>query len=88
MICFKKNNIKFNYRIAGISIYNKHVLLHRTIKDNFWSLPGGRCELLENSKDCIIREYKEEMNIEITVGRPLFFVEHDFRISKINLTNI
>lgn len=81
MINFKKNNIRFIYRIAGITIHNNRVLLQRMIKDDFWALPGGRCELLENSRNALVREYKEEINIDVVIGNPLFFVENFFNFN-------
>lgn len=30
-----------------------------------WELPGGKIEKTESHKDCIIREIKEELNLEI-----------------------
>ena len=78
MINFKRNEIIFNYRIAGVTIFDDKILLHRLEKDNFWALPGGRCELLESSKDAIYREYIEETQIEVEVGNPLWILEMFF----------
>ena len=75
MISFKEDNIRFNYRIAGVCLHNGRVLLHRAEHDDFWSLPGGRAELLENSKECIAREIFEETGYTISVERPLWFLE-------------
>jgi ADP-ribose pyrophosphatase YjhB (NUDIX family) len=41
-------------------------------------MPGGRCELLENSKETLIREMKEELNVNVKVNRVLYFVENFF----------
>lgn len=78
MITYRKNGIRFNYRIAGVSIHKSRVLLHRLEKDNFWALPGGRCELLENSRDALAREYCEETGFNVVIGRPLWFLENFF----------
>jgi len=78
MITFEKDGKVFVYRVAGVAIYNNKVLVHRSIIDDFWSLPGGRCEILELSKDALIREMKEEIGIDIKVIRPLYFVENFF----------
>ena len=78
MINFKRDGNIFNYRIAGVTIVDDKVLLHRLEKDNFWALPGGRCELLESSKDAIYREYIEEANIKVEVGEPLWILEMFF----------
>lgn len=78
MITFKKDSNVFVYRIAGVAIYNNKLLVHKSIIDDFWSLPGGRCEFLEISKDALIREMKEEIGVEIKIIRPLYFVENFF----------
>ena len=78
MITFEKNGKVFSYRVAGVAIYNNKLLIHRSIIDDFWSLPGGRCEFLEISRDVLIREMKEEIGVEIIIIRPLYFVENFF----------
>ena len=78
MIILKKDRNVFVYRVAGVAIYNNKLLVHKGVLDDFWSLPGGRCEMLEISKKTLIREMKEEIGIEITIKRPLFFVENFF----------
>lgn len=78
MITYEKDGKVFSYRVAGVAIYNNKLLVHRSIIDDFWSLPGGRCEFLEISKDALIREMEEEIGAEITIIRPLYFVENFF----------
>ena len=78
MITFEKDGKVFSYRVAGVAIYNNKLLIHRSIIDDFWSLPGGRCEFLEISRDTLIREMKEELGVEIKIIRPLYFVENFF----------
>ncbi|MFX1571780.1 MAG: NUDIX hydrolase [Promethearchaeota archaeon] len=78
MITFEKNGYIFSYRVAGVIIHEGKVLVHRNIIDDFWSLPGGRCEFLEISKDALIREMKEEIGVEVEIIRPLYFVENFF----------
>ncbi|GMQ57274.1 NUDIX hydrolase [Vallitalea sediminicola] len=77
MICFDRDNNRFNFRIAGVAIYNNKLLLHRLEKDDFWALPGGRNEFHEFSEDTLIREMQEELNEEIKVER-LLWVAEDF----------
>ena len=79
MISFTIDNKKrFNFRIAGVTLYDNKVLLHRMMKDDFWALPGGRCEIFEDTKSALVREYKEEINVDVTIERALFFVENFF----------
>ncbi|MFX1501449.1 MAG: NUDIX hydrolase [Promethearchaeota archaeon] len=78
MITFEKKGYIFSYRVAGIAIYENKVLIHRSILDDFWTLPGGRCEFLEISKEALKREIKEEIGVETKIIRPLYFVENFF----------
>ncbi|MBQ3415542.1 MAG: NUDIX domain-containing protein [Clostridia bacterium] len=49
------------------------------IKDEtFYRSIGGGIEFLENSKDALKREFKEELNIEISVGKFLGISENIF----------
>jgi ADP-ribose pyrophosphatase YjhB (NUDIX family) len=78
MITFRRNNIVFGLRVAGIAIHEGHILLHRAESDDFWALPGGRDELLEPAATSLKREMKEEMNADVTVMRLLWVVENFF----------
>lgn len=82
MITFKKDSNVFVYRVAGIAIFDNKLLVHRSIKDDFWSIPGGRCEIFEISKNTLIREMKEEIGVDILVIRPLYFVENFFHFEE------
>lgn len=62
---------RFNIRVYGILINsNKEVLISDEcrFKTFFTKFPGGGLEWGEGIKDCLIREFKEELNIEIEVG--------------------
>ena len=54
----------------GAIIFNDNkelLLLHRIgeVGKDTWGLPGGKMEKYESFKDCIIREVKEEVNLDI-----------------------
>lgn len=78
MISFIREQKKFNYRVAAIIIHEGHVLLHRIIDWDTWILPGGRCEMFENSKQTIEREMQEELQIEAQAQRLLWVAENFF----------
>jgi 8-oxo-dGTP pyrophosphatase MutT (NUDIX family) len=69
------NNIRFNFRVAGVALQNDRVLLHRTDDEAHWILPGGRVEAGETSSQALRREMREELGQDIDVGRLLWIVE-------------
>jgi 8-oxo-dGTP pyrophosphatase MutT (NUDIX family) len=75
---FKTEKAVFNYRVAGIWIQNGHVLLHKAVNHNNWSLPGGRVEIAEESQLSIKREFHEELGIDIMTERLVWIVENFF----------
>ena len=69
---------RFNYRVAGIIVDEGHVLLHRGEADRFWTMPGGRPELGEPSRDALVREMQEELGLRVEIERLLWIVENFF----------
>jgi 8-oxo-dGTP diphosphatase len=59
----------FNVRVYGILIHeNKLLVSDEYIKGmNITKLPGGGLEFGEGPIDCVIREFKEELNLDIEV---------------------
>jgi A/G-specific adenine glycosylase len=51
-----------------------------------WEFPGGKVEPQETLPDCIRREIKEELGIEIEVGNHLITVDHAYTHFKVTLT--
>ena len=43
-----------------------------------WEFPGGKIEPLENKKDALVREIKEELNADISVDKYLCTVEYNY----------
>ncbi len=50
-----------------------------------WEFPGGKIEAGETVSDCIVREIREELAIDITVGEHLVSIEHTYSAFKITL---
>ena len=78
MISLRIDGALFNYRVAGVAVLNGKVLSHKTPTDNFWTLPGGRCELFEFSKDTLQREMHEETGLDAEAGEMLWVSENFF----------
>lgn len=77
MISYREGNNKFNFRVAAVIIHDDKVLLHQYEGHDFWAFPGGRAELMENTKETIVREMKEELNEDMLVSR-LLWLSEDF----------
>ena len=56
-IILKNNKFLLALRIPGTSIGES------------WEFPGGKAEKNETPQEALIREYKEELNVEIKVGK-------------------
>ena len=78
MISFDLEGGRFNYRIVGVALHEGRVLIHQEVGEQFWTLPGGRCEILENARDTLARETVEELGVESRVGNLLWIVENFF----------
>lgn len=77
---------KFNIRVYGILINNKHQLLvsdETRFDVKFTKFPGGGLEFGEGTVDCLKREFKEELNAEIEV-KELFYLTDYFQESGFN----
>lgn len=51
----------------------------------YWEFPGGKVELNESPEDCLAREIKEELNLDIIVNEFFTEVQHDYGSISINL---
>ncbi|MCH1624303.1 NUDIX hydrolase [Ferdinandcohnia quinoae] len=80
---FKMENMIFNYRVVGVWIENGHVLLHKQVKGEHWALPGGRVQVMEDSKTALKREIKEELGQSVIVHDLLWITENFFEYNHI-----
>jgi ADP-ribose pyrophosphatase YjhB (NUDIX family) len=87
-VVFKTEKAIFNYRVAGIWIKDGHVLLHRAVTDESWSLPGGRVAIAEESALSLKREFIEELDVNVEIDRFVWFVENFFQYNEKDIHEI
>lgn len=79
MVTFDIGNVRFIHRVAAVVIKDGQILLHHGPGEPFWTLPGGRVEAGEPAEQALILEMREELGIEVRVGRLIWVVENFFR---------
>jgi ADP-ribose pyrophosphatase YjhB (NUDIX family) len=76
----------FNIRVYGILIgKNKQVLVSdELIRGGYYTkFPGGGLEFGEGTRDCLKREFKEEMDLDVRVGDHIYTTDY-FQMSAFN----
>lgn len=75
--------------VAVIRDENGKILIDRRLEEGLlggmWEFPGGKIEPGETIQDCIIREIKEEIGIDIAVEDHLITINHAYTHFKITL---
>ena len=58
-------------RVAGILVRDGKILLVRHEKNgkSYWLIPGGGVDFGETAGEALIREYREEVGLEVEVGK-------------------
>jgi ADP-ribose pyrophosphatase YjhB (NUDIX family) len=77
---------QFNIRVYGFLIDSqKRVLVaDEFIRGAYFTkFPGGGLEFGEGTRDCLQREFKEETNLDVTIGEHLYTTDF-FQISAFN----
>lgn len=76
----------FNIRVYGLLLNEqKQVLVSdEIIRGNYYSkFPGGGLEFGEGTKECLKREFKEEMDLEVSIGEHIYTTDF-FQLSAFN----
>lgn len=67
---------------AAIIEHGGKILLTKRRDDvpypNLWEFPGGKLEADEDPRDCIVRELKEELDIEVVPGDVVEAIYHRY----------
>lgn len=69
----ENENARFKYRCAALIIENNHLLLQSVY--DYWTPPGGKVAMMENTKDAVVREIYEESGQNINILKYLFTAE-------------
>lgn len=81
-----KHTSMFNIRVYGILLgENKKVLVSdEYIRGGYYTkFPGGGLEFGEGTRDCLKREFKEEMDLDVRIGDHLYTTDF-FQMSAFN----
>ncbi|HUR67194.1 MAG TPA: NUDIX domain-containing protein [Chitinophagaceae bacterium] len=76
----------FNIRVYGVLINEKKQVLvsDELVRGAYITkFPGGGLEFGEGTRDCLKREFLEEMNLKIEVGEHIYTTDH-FQLSAFN----
>ena len=76
----------FNIRVYGILINEKKQVLvsDEFIRGNYYTkFPGGGLELGEGTRDCLKREFKEEMDLDVQIEDHIYTTDY-FQMSAFN----
>ncbi len=75
--------------VAVITDDQGNILIDRRKQEGLlgglWEFPGGKIEPGESVEDCVSREIKEELGIDIEVGDRLITIEHAYTHFKVTL---
>ena len=59
-------DIKLNIRVGAILEYNGKILVEKNKKVDFGVITGGRIRTLESGQEALIREIKEELDVDLS----------------------
>ncbi len=76
----EKYSAEKNYRLTiaagGMIFAHNKILLNRAESSDLWSIPGGVIKFEESTKQTIVRELKEELNLDISIIDTPPFIFH------------
>ena len=70
------------FRNGQLLITRRHAAAHL---GGLWEFPGGKCELGETFEDCLRRELREELGIEVEVVALLEELTHEYPEKRVHL---
>lgn len=74
---------------AGVLIRDGMVLIGRRppgkLLGGLWEFPGGKCLEGEGIRECLLREWKEELNMDVVAGEEIGVVQHAYTHFKVTV---
>ena len=70
------------FRAGKLLITQRHAKSHL---GGLWEFPGGKREAGETFEQCLVREIREELGVEISVGKLFEEVRHDYPEKSVRL---
>jgi len=70
------------FRGGQLLITQRHARAHL---GGLWEFPGGKRELGETFEQCLVREIREELGVEISVGDLFEEIAHDYPEKSVHL---
>lgn len=79
-IQFQEGRNRFNCRVNGICIKDNKIFLSKLKADKYWTFVGGKVEFGEATDNAILREYKEEVGVDLQIDKLLALIENFFEL--------
>ena len=70
------------FRAGKLLIAQRHAKSHL---GGLWEFPGGKGEAGETFEQCLVREIREELGVEISVGKLFDEISHDYPEKSVHL---
>lgn len=71
-ITFRTPEGRFNYRVCAVILHEEKLLVMKDERSPYFYLPGGRVRLHETAEAAVLREIREELEIDAQIVRPLW----------------
>ena len=71
-LTFRTESGIFNYRVCAVILHDGKILATKDQNSPYYYLPGGRVKLHEPAEEAIVREIREELDVEPKILRPLW----------------
>ena len=74
---------------AGLVFHQQKLLITQRLEGSplagLWEFPGGKREPGESFEECLIRELREELGIEVALGQAFEEITHDYPEKTVHL---